>query len=348
MTGGLINGIKPDVAYYHFRDFIFTAVFIYFFAKAAFNERYGIAILRGLCFMALVVCIFGIIEFFTKQNFIYREFVSNFCYESFKGKRMMSTHMHPAPLGTYLVAIFPLTIILIVEEKKIFFRLLAIISTLIIFISIILTFSRGAFLGAFAGILILLFYLFRRRIIFFTLALILLAALIIAISTLLSYNKYYYFSRLGLQGLSILPVYANKIDRLISIWKILKDHPFFGLGLGQYRFLFDHYLPHMANNTNQLNKVPDCMYIALLAETGLVGFAGFILFISCAFRRILKKLKMVSGHEARLLLAGFLSGFVAILCTFLTYDALYWTAPSYLFWSYAGILSYLACKRDIS
>jgi hypothetical protein len=31
-----------------------------------------------------------------------------------------------------------------------------------------------------------------------------------------------------------------------------------------------------------------------------------------------------------------------MLCSFLTYDVLYWVAPAYLFWSYAGFVSSLS------
>jgi len=345
MIGGIVNIQNPSITYWHFWGFIFPIPFLYFFAKSAFEERYDLLILRSLCLMGLMVCLYGIIEFITGQNFIYKDLVHNFCYEAFKGRRMMSTHIHPAPLGTYLVAIFPLALVLILKEKKVFFKRLAIIFALIIFISIILTFSRGAFLGAVISMSIMLSFLFKRNRIFFIPLLILLVAAIIIISSLLFYYGYHYFYRFGFQGLSAAVIYTSKIDRFASILNILKDHPFFGLGLGHYRVFFDYYLPHLANVTGQLSKVPDCMYIALLTETGLIGFAGFVLFISFLFKSIWHKLKLVSGYEDRLLIVGFLSGFVGVLVAFLTYDGLYWIAPSYLFWTYAGVLAHLSVQK---
>ena len=344
MAGGLVNATNRGVAYQHFWVFIFAIPFLYFFTKATFREEYGIILLRAICFMGLLVCIYGIAEFITRENFIYTNLINSFCYNAFKGKRMMSTQMHPAPLGTYLVAIFPLSAVLIFKEKKIYLRVLAIISAGVIFISIILTFSRGAFFGVFMAILTMLFFLFRRKKNFFISILILsaLGITIIAISSLLFNYRYPGFYRFSLSGLSMPYYYTSKLERFISIGRILRDHPFFGVGFGHYRILFDYYLPHLAEIVNKPSKVPDCVYILLLTETGVIGFAGFVLFISFLFKKILCALKSLPKNEDKLLLVGFLSGFIGILCAFLTYDALYWTAPAYLFWSYAGILASLS------
>lgn len=348
MIGGLVNATNQAVAHRYFLVFILTVPFVYFFAKAAFREEYAMVILRFLCFMGLLVSIYGIIEFITGKNFIYINLMDSFCYDEFKGQRMMSTQVHPAPLGTYLTAILPLSIVLIFKEKKIHLKVLAVIFAVVIFIGVIMTFSRGSFFGVFMAILVMLFFLFRRKRDFFISVLILsaLGIAIIIISTFFRQNHLSFY-RFSFYGLSEPYRYSYKIDRFMSIWKILKDYPFFGLGFDHYRIFFDHYLPHLASVVSRLSKVPDCVYVSLLTETGVVGFAGFVLFISFLFKKIIFKLKTFPKNEDRLLLAGFLSGFIGILCAFLTYDALYWTAPACLFWSYAGILACLTGESNV-
>lgn len=333
MAGGIVSVKDPAVAYRHFWLFIFPIPFLYFFAKTAFKEKYGRLIIRSVCLMAALVCIYGIIEFLTKQNFLYTYFARNMYFEVFKGRRMMSTQFHPTPLGTYLVAILPLSIALKSLEKKIFLKFMSVIYTVIIFIGIILTFSRGAFLGFFAAMLVMVVFLIRSKKWLYIWALILLFIVIIGICSL-----YFPCVRYSLQALAAPHSYYVKLCRIISIGPILKDNLFLGLGFGHYRVFFDHYLPHLANYCNYDGKVADCMYITILTETGIIGFGGFLVFISFHFTRIRKRLK----NENKLLLVSFLSGFIGMLCSFLTYDGLYWVAPSYLFWSYAGILSFLS------
>ncbi len=341
MIGGVVAVKEPAVAYRHFWAFIFPIPFLYLFAKIAFKENYGLLVIRSMCFMAALVCIYGIIEFLAKQNFIYTYFAKNIYFEVFKGRRMMSTQVQPAPLGSYLIAILPLSIALKYLERKVFLKAMSIICTVVISIGIILTFSRGVFLGFFIAMSIMVVFLIRRKKMLYILALILLAVIIIAGNSLLYYFGHSPFFRYSLEGLSAWSPYSNKIERFMAIGPILKEHPFLGVGLGHYRVLFGYYLPHLANIYYDL-KIADCMYITILTETGIAGFSGFILFIYFLFKRIRIRLKILSKNEDRLFLVSFLSGFIGILCSFLTYDGLYWVAPSYLFWSYAGILSFLS------
>lgn len=336
MIGGIASVKDPAVAYRHFWLFIFPIPFLYFFAKTAFQEKYGRLIIRSLCLMAALVCVYGIIEFLTKQNFLYTYFARNMYFEVFKGRRMMSTQFHPTPLGTYLAAILPLSIALKSLEKKSFLKFMSMFYTAIIFIGIILTFSRGAFLGFFAAMSVMVVFLIKSKKRLYFWALILLCVIIIEICSL--YSPYVRYS---LQSLAAPHSYYAKFCRIMSIGPILKDNLFLGLGFGHYRVFFDHYLPRLANYCNYDGKVADCMYITLLTETGIIGFSGFLVFIYFLFARIRNRLRMSLENADKLLLVSFLSGFTGILCSFLTYDGLYWVAPSYLFWSYAGILSSL-------
>lgn len=330
MLSGIINVKQPSLAYHHFWYAIFPIPFVFLFAKVNFEEKQGMVLMRSLCIIASIVSIYGLIEFITKQNFIYVNYIDNFCYLVFKGRRMMSTHIHPVPLGTYLIGVLSLAFGLSFKEKNAVFKSMAVIYTIIIFIGIILTFSRGALLGALAAIAIMAFFLLKRKKIII-LVLVLLGA-IIGISSLLYRWGLSPSRRYGFTGL------WYTIDRFIMTLQILKEYPFLGVGFGHYRVLFDHYLPHLANVCGYNTKIADCMYFTILAETGVIGFAGFGLFIFSLLRRIVTRLK-ISREEDKLLPVCFLAGFAGIMCAFLTYDGLYWTAPSYLFWSYAGILS---------
>ncbi|MFH0790931.1 MAG: O-antigen ligase family protein [Candidatus Omnitrophota bacterium] len=337
MLSGIINVKQPPLAYHHFWYAVFPIPFVFLFAKVNFEERQGIVLMRSLCLIASLVSIYGILEFITKRNFIYINYLNNFYYLSFKGRRMMSTHIHPTPLATYLIGVFPLAQGLVFKEKNAVLKSAAVVCAGIISIGIILTFSRGALLGALAAAAVMVFFLLRQKKIFIS-ALVLLGA-VIGVSSLLSYWGYFPFYRYSFTGLLQKFVYTSKIDRFIMTLQILKEHPFLGVGFGHFRVLFDNYLPHLANVCGYDTKVADCMYLTILAETGLIGFTGFALFIFSLLKQAGLKLKLMAENKDKILPVCFLSGFVAIMCAFLTYDGLYWIAPSYLFWSYAGILA---------
>jgi O-antigen ligase len=346
MFGGLITVQEPAVAWWHFRFFILPIPFLYFFARIAFENKSGLSIIRGLSLLATLICIAGIIEFITKENIIYRDYLPTLYYPFFKGRRMLSLHVHPTPLGTYLVAIFPLACGRFLIEKKRHLKLFAIAYSAIIFTGIILAFSRGVLLGLVAGLFIMVTLLFKRKRMKLFSGLMSLIIIIIGLSTLLFYSGNAACSRFSLQGLSVRYLYTSKIDRFIMMTRLLKEHPFFGAGFGHFRVLFDNYLAHLSCIYD--GKVADCMYVTILAETGLVGFTGFLVFILFLFRRIKRRLIIKAAGDDRVLLVTFLAGFVGMLCAFVTYDGLYWFAPTYLFWGYAGILSSLTQNKQVT
>lgn len=334
MAGGFAGAKDQAVAHRHFWMFIFPVPFIYLFAKAAFKEDYARLVMRSVCLMAALVCVFGIIEFLIKQNFIYAYFVKNAYFETFIGKRMMSTQIHPVPLGTYLSAVLPLAVALVFLEEKVFLKALAKVYAVLIFTGIILSFSRGGFLSFFAAMFVMVIYLARWKKAVYLWVLILLSGITIGVCA--SYFSVKRHSR------STVPY---RIERIMAAGDILKDKLFLGLGFGNFRICFNHYLPRLAHYSYEETKVADCMYVTILTETGIAGFSGFLLFIFFIFKRVRDKLNIVPSGKEKFLLVSFLAGFIAILCSFLTYDGLYWVAPAYLFWSYAGILSFLSFPK---
>jgi hypothetical protein len=386
IAGGLINAKDLPLAYRHFWLYIFPIPFLYFFAKIVFEEKYAVLILRCICMMATLVAMYGLIEFVNGENLIYSHY-NNIYYNIYKGYRMMSTHIHPAPLGTYLAAIFPLSMALCMMEKSKFIKVVFIICAVVIFTGAIFTFSRGTLLALCIEMLILTFYTFARhrkqwraqysargnpgigstslpslelsraksmdsqhglhlkekkKIVYICLALF--PVLLIAINSLLQNISESAF-RYAFNDLIRMDNYSRKFTRFIGAGRMVMDHPFFGVGFGHFRVLFDQYFPSIASITEYDKKIADCMYLTVLAETGIIGFVGFVLFVYFIFKNAYRALKVKLGNQDWFLLLGFFSGFIGIMCTFLTYDTLYWTAPSCLFWSYAGILSYLSAKK---
>ncbi|MBN1869564.1 MAG: O-antigen ligase family protein [Candidatus Omnitrophica bacterium] len=343
MIPGIMNVKDSLTAYSQFQYFIVPIPFLYFFAKAAYPDKYILPVLRAVCFMAAVVSVVGFVEFITGRNFIYEHFVDNFAYLAFRGRRAMSLHIHPAPLGTYLAAILPVSVALVIKENNNALKTLSVLYLAAIVNCILLTASRGAFAGVLAGAMIMTIFLAKRNRFAIVLLLMAMLASIVWINSALSEPGYSFdpFYRFGIHGLAEYP-YARKFIRILAIGDILKDHPFFGLGLGHYRIFFDHYVPELAKQTDPLSKIADCIYATILAETGIVGFSAFLLMIGALFRRIWLKLRILQNSENRLYLTCFAAGLAGIMVSFLTYDGLFWVAPSFMFWSYCGIVSALS------
>ena len=340
---GTARSENPELAYRHFWSYLFPAPFLYFFGKITVNKGFNRPVLKIICFIVFLVCLYGLLELTSNNSFVYGKYFNNPYLSLYKNHRIMSFHIHPAPFGTYLLAVFPLIYMTIIIEKSSFFKSVLRVLATVVFICIILTFSRGVLFGLTLSLSIMLFFTTKARRLYLVLGSMFL--LIIVSSIFMHLKDTVAFYRYSLKQLFDWYAYSRKIVRFTVLDSILSDHPFFGLGLGHYRVLFDHYLPQLASITDYDKKIADCMYISIVAETGLIGCAAFFVFIYSIIKNTLIKLKKALLSEDRLLLLGFFAGFAGIMCTFLTYDGLYWTTPCYLFWYYAGVLSSLSDNR---
>lgn len=72
--------------------------------------------------------------------------------------------------------------------------------------------------------------------------------------------------------------YQSNSERLLmwnSAWNMFKDHPVFGVGLGQYKDNYQHkYISPKAKEPNLAHAHNN--FLQMLAENGIVGFIGFI------------------------------------------------------------------------
>lgn len=346
ILAGLFFAYKSPIDYKGYLLFILPAIIVYFFAKVNFREDYLRIAAKIIYTMAFLVVACGLIEFAARQSPVKACTGNSIYYQAFLGSRMMSFHQHPAPLGTYLVAVFPLFFVLIKRDSRFTAKLFWGIFALVILLGIIFTFSRGVFLGLLAELCIILALLGGQRYRKAILISVFSGVVIISVATLLAQGGLGFFSRLGPEGLSYSGTYTNKFDRFLAAIQILKDHPFFGLGFGNFRTFFDAYLPHLANTCNYDGKVADCMYLTILAEFGIVGGFGFMVFLVSVVKKALSSIKKSVPNNTRIITISFFSGIMGVLVSFFTYDGLYWSAPGYLFWTYAGVLSGLNEKNE--
>ena len=77
------------------------------------------------------------------------------------------------------------------------------------------------------------------------------------------------------------------------------QHPIFGVGLNHFRILFDKF--YLSKPIIQFIpyeiKIADNMYLTLIAETGIIGFTGFIIFIFSLFRKGMRNFHSLNNES---------------------------------------------------
>ena len=310
-----------------------TGGLIYFLSVRAFDTTRRISGFLSLAVTsAALVSLYGIAEFLAGRNPLFHSvFASgNTFYARFALKeyahRIYATVGHPVFLGAYLAMLLPLAFFLLLNAERTRTRLLAQAGAGVIAVALFLTFSRGAWVACAAALTL---YPRRKRwkvcgvpLVFAGLVL---AVLLIAgwgrmAEILRTRNPYPQYVE-GIRSNSRAMAYRHATE-------VLAEHPLFGIGTGNYR-----YLPQ-----RQGYGTPDNMYLRVLVENGIFGLACMILL----FHRVLRSLFRCArerGSQGRRgdLAWAFLASFVAFFIDMLTCDALYFPLTRITFWMLAGV-----------
>jgi len=319
---------------------------LYVLSQVLFSEEKRLlALAKIICLFSAIVALGGILDIWLGKNILYEHFIKNQYYDRYVAKaalvRPISTQFNPAPLGTYLLACIPFGFVLIGERRKIL-RITGLLSIILNTLVLILTFSRAAFVGLFVSLLFFLWYK-RKKL---TILLLLLAFfLTVALSSFLKPGRG--FDRFGVRGIIFGQNYTSplsnyRLARMEMVFKMLKDSPLFGIGLNHIRTRFFEYYPG-GKDVGYEWRIADNMYLTLLAETGLIGFFSFLVFIFYLFRNGLRKFnELKDGIKREILLVG-LSALLGVLVNMAGYELFYWHIPFLLFCFLCGLVASQSC-----
>lgn len=277
---------------------------VYFLVVEVFKDKKHIYIaLAVFTFTAFSTVLDSLVQFYmTYKDIFYGRVID-------PGSRATAGFRTPNGLGGYLTGIIPVLAAWIFWGKqKAFYRLAVLLIFLLMIWSLMITFSRGAWMGVFFGGMFLLFLgLFpkKRLKLYFSLGII--------------------FAAIAL-GISVFLILANGSDQelfaryytiqwRLSIWSIsmemIKDKFLFGHGINTFMRVFQAYRGNFFMGPTYAHNC----YIQLAAETGVVGLLCFLWIIVTAFHQSLGKIELNFAQNRNLaaLAVGLLSGIFAFL-----------------------------------
>ncbi|MFH0778924.1 MAG: O-antigen ligase family protein, partial [Candidatus Eisenbacteria bacterium] len=278
---------EPLASFANMKKLILIAI-VYCFAWLVRSRKTLKATLTLLLSAALVLSLYGIVSYFHGSGL----------EESY---RVRATVSSTVTLGGLLLLVFSMSLLLSLVGSRGRQRLLPAAAALASFLCLILTFTRGAWVGAALVFLFSLVFLSGKgRIILVS------AVLAIALVSLSS-------ARVRERTASFAQVEEMSIRGRISMWlsatEIVKDHAGFGAGLMDLGQVYERYRrPDWGFTSGHMHS----SYFHVMASTGLVGLAVFLWFMRSLCALLLRNLRAVSSHHVheRAVCLGALAGFL--------------------------------------
>jgi len=275
----------------------------------------------------------GIFQYFFGFDFLRLNFL--------EATRITASFHMPGDLAGYLAPTLCLVLSLCFLKLKKSLKYSLRIESVILLGLVLITLSRGAWLGLIAAICFL-GLLENRKILYVTVVILLFLGIIMPHLVKTPANI---FERA--KSISILSNSSN-LDRRV-IWQaamqMIKDKPLFGHGLSTFMGNFARYGKEYYYLRHGIIPYAHNCYLQMAAETGIVGLVSFLTLIGTFFIYTVMSLKKIKDKFYHAVLSGASAGIIVTLVHSLVDTNLYSLQLSVLFWIMLGINAALQRKR---
>ena len=259
-----------------------------------------------------------------------------------------STLGNPNFLAGFLVPLLPFLIGLALANRSRIHRICVGATLLVVFVAMLVTFSRGGLLGFFSGFCLFLVFVIKqmRESLSKTLrpfagiAMILVLTLNIAVLAFLV-TKSLRIDDTDSGGIGTIG-HRGIVYRLTG--HMVSEYPLFGVSPGNFSIVFPNYLyGPLAEQYAWLQSPEDkvlehthCELLEVAADLGIVGLIFYVGILLAWATFVWKGWKAIPDRRTRWILAGLISGVFGVICQNLFSVNLRWTSSAWVFWGFMG------------
>ena len=296
LWGGIIlisslNSINPQYSFHEFRGEYLKQILLFLLIVNNIKEDYKY---RYLIYALLLAC------FFVSIYTIFGYFSGTAAWKPWF-PRATGTYGSKCRMAMYFIFIIPLVFSICLNTSKKLLRYTCLGLFLLSSFSLVLTFTRGAWIVCAVMILILAFRKGKKT------------GFGVSIFTLVMFAFLLIFSIQVRTRVSRTVDFPNGLNKIlagrITLWKnsfeVIKDYPLLGAGYGPNVFNYlakDYNLTTRANfspPTSSKQQQPDAhnFYIQIVVETGIIGLLVFLYFLFSFFRYIFNSLNRAGKNR---------------------------------------------------
>ncbi len=276
-----------------------SGILMYFVIINSFDTKKKLDIaLIVFCIIGLVVSLYGIYQY-TSLSFFGSVTVDKELFQDIK-TRVDSTFDNPNVLGEYLLLVIPIAVSLFFVNKNIYKKIIILGSVLVMGVCLLLTYSRGCYLGLLFSAAIFVILLNFKFILLFILGL-------VALPFVLPKSIINRFSSIG-------NMKDSSTKYRVSIWmgsiEMIKNY--WNKPIGQGSIAFNKIYPLYAYNQVGAQH-SHCLFLQVIIETGLLGFIVFFSLIYRFYQYLFSGIRKLKDSKNRIYLIGFISSISGFL-----------------------------------
>ena len=337
-VSGLNPGNSTYILIFRYLTPAFGLLFISYLACK--NRKSFFFLTVGIISVGTITALYGIFEYLIGSNPI-----NTFCAWHFQ------THLHPAiyteKIGTlyqststfgnpeFAATFFISSVLLSIGYlqflktfKKKFFLFLVLFINLL---GIMFTFSRGEIFGLLLSIIIFIILLKGPSKILLVRAIAIL--LVIVVLFLLVFAKDISGKRLNIYSERQSTSFTHRAGSYKLMWSFLESNYFLGIGLGNYEKKY----AMMSTSIFSATPTMDNMYLTILTETGIIGFAIFLTMMIWLFKILGGTLRKLKSFDIAPIFLSIFCALIGMAISFLFYEGFRHLVPAVIFWALSGI-----------
>lgn len=322
-------GLSTLLSKYHMAGLVGFAAFsiqllLFVIIRSFITDRsQNHSMIRYILLTSLIVSVVGIIQYYFASH-MSPDWVDKHLYNNIPN-RAFSTLYNPNVLGSYLILVISIAVAGFHCSEKSQNKIVTSIVLIAAYLCMVLTFSRGAWLGL--AISILIVFLFSKEkpyilaVIFITLLLVIpeLDAVLTRINP-------------GLLSDDSSNIYRHYL--WTTAFDTFKQNPIFGSGLGSFGFS----LPSHSKVGGYLVSHAHNIYLQLLAELGLLGFIAFFGYLISIVYTAFKVFRYSLCPQTRSFALGAMAGLIGLLVHGTVDATIYLPQLSVFVWIIAAVV----------
>lgn len=325
-----------------------TGIVLYYITYYSLrNDSQNRHFVSSIIFVSSTVALYGVSVYLLGQDPLWGDYFVQYNPYHKDTNRVASSIGNPIPLGSYLILCFPLCLYRLINSHGFSSILTYATAGFIMLLCILLTYSRGAWLGIIVTLGVYAIIKWRSNPLFLNRGKVIVAIIVVLLSMPifstvmnsigLGYVQDKVKASIFVRTEALLNLTDTEKFRLAqygTTLDVLRQHPVLGIGFGSFTEQFEKYKHHSTPPRSVSDATTtENMYLMFACETGVVGLIVSLGLLYRLLVTIYRESKLCQGE----LLIALFAGFCGFLVDIVTWDALNYPPIRVTFWILAGL-----------